>query len=472
MAFLGSLGKALGIKDSEFAKGLVTGISTSIADELDDDLTLTKKATQDLITRRVEKGDQYNEEYYQLYKKNENEIDAIVGQLGEGGADLMHSLITDYSFTGAKSVAAELITLSKETGQPAYKIANMTLRDIGANRATVPQLTNLVTVKRKLPEIKEVDSRVGLVKLFGTKGDTKGEDIARRSAELLDAGGQFEPTVDEDMPSALGIEIDQFDLGRRADLLDEIQRLRQRALFLEKSKNPEDNRKAREVASEADTLYAILQDTTTRPDKDLTVSTMLRLTNEMSGVLATTNNLGGKWRENGTGYVGRSDMAEVAKAIDEAGGYYANIIKKALKDKAKGVYKNETIDVMILARIAAGLNKKLEYIPAEGDVPASVMLSNDRLVSAEIFELAGVNKVNGLIINQPGPKGGIIQPQPGQISTSGPNQTILKGLINKHKNAQSASDKAMAQSELEDYLVSKGFTAASAEIEAKRYLNI
>ena len=468
----GSLGKLFGKLDSEFGKGLITGIGTSVSEELEDDLDLTKKATQDLITRRVEKGDEYNEEYYKLYKKNENEIDSLVGQLGEGGSDLMHSLITDYSFTGAKSVAAELITLSKETGQPAYKIANMTLRDLGENRATVPQLTNLVTVKRKLPEIKEVDSRVGLVKLFGTKGDTKGEDIARRSAELLDAGGQFEPPVDEDMPSALGIEIDQFDLGRRADLLDEIQRLRVRALQLEKSTNPKDKAKAGEVASEADALYAILQDTTTRLDKELTVPTIIRITNEMSGVLATTNNLGGKWAENGSGYIGRSDQAEVAEAIDNAGGYYANIIARAYKDKAKGLYEDETIEVLLLARKAAGLNKKLVYVPADGDVPASVMMSNEKLIPDRIFELAGAATGGGVIINQPNASGGTTQQQPGQTPTGPINRTIVLGHIGKYNNATSASDKAAAQAELEAYLKNNGFTAAAAEIEAKRYLNI
>jgi len=475
MAFLGSLGKALGIKDSEFAKGVVTGFSTSVADELDDDLTLTKKTTQDLITRRVEKGDEYNEEYYKLYNKNENEIDALVGQLGKGGEDLMHSLITNYSFTGAKSMAAELITLSKETGQPAYKIANMTMRDIGANRATVPQLTNLVTIKRELPEIKDVDSRVGLVKMFGTKGDTKGEDISRRSAELLDAGGQFKPTVDEDMPSALGIEIDQFDLGRRADLLNEIQRMRVRALQLEKSTNPEDRDKASKVASEADALYAILQDTTTRLDKELTVPTIIRITNEMSGVLATTNSLGGKWAENGSGYIGRSDQAEVAEAIDNAGGYYANIIARAYKDKAKGVYKDETIEIIVLARIAAGQNKKLVYIPAQGDVPASVMMSNEQLIPETIFKLAGTAKNSGTIILQPNAQGSVTQQQTGPNATqpTGPiNGTIIKGHIGKYNSASSASDKAAAIAELEAYLTNNGFTPQAAKKEAERYLNI
>ena len=199
---------------------------------------------------------------------------------------------------------------------------------------------------------------------------------------------------------------------------------------------------------------------------------MLRLTNEMSGVIATTNNLGGKWRENGNGYVGRSDMAEVAEAIDNAGGYYANIIQKAYKDKAKGVYEDETIEVVLLARIAAGLNKKLVYVPADGDVPASVMISNERLISKEIFELAGASTSGGLVIKQPNTQGGITQQQPGQSSTGPVNKTIVEGHINKHKNASSASDKATAIAELETYLRSIGFTAASAEIEAKRYLNI
>ena len=100
------------------------------------------------------------------------------------------------------------------------------------------------------------------------------------------------------------------------------------------------------------------------------------------------------------------------------------------------------------------------------------MMSNEKLIPDRIFELAGAATGGGVIINQPNASGGTTQQQPGQTPTGPINRTIVLGHIGKYNNATSASDKAAAQAELEAYLKNNGFTAAAAEIEAKRYLNI
>ena len=48
MAFLGSLGKALGL-DSEFGKGLITGTASSLDREFQDDIKRTKDNIDNLV---------------------------------------------------------------------------------------------------------------------------------------------------------------------------------------------------------------------------------------------------------------------------------------------------------------------------------------------------------------------------------------------------------------------------------------
>ena len=81
MAFLGSLGKSLGL-NTNFGKGLIGGVATSFAEGIRED----RKRTQDNIDNLViesYKGDaESKKEYNKMYKENKEYVEETMTNMG------------------------------------------------------------------------------------------------------------------------------------------------------------------------------------------------------------------------------------------------------------------------------------------------------------------------------------------------------------------------------------------------------
>ena len=81
MAFLGSLGKALGL-DSEFGKGLVRGTAEGFAEGFQDDIDRTKNNIDNLVQTSFKSGLSQKKEFDASFKDNKKIVDEIISNLG------------------------------------------------------------------------------------------------------------------------------------------------------------------------------------------------------------------------------------------------------------------------------------------------------------------------------------------------------------------------------------------------------
>ena len=81
MAFLGSLGKALGL-DSEFGKGLIGGAATALDKGFQDDIRRTKDNIDNLTMESYKGGVEEKKRFDKELKENEKIIDRIAANLG------------------------------------------------------------------------------------------------------------------------------------------------------------------------------------------------------------------------------------------------------------------------------------------------------------------------------------------------------------------------------------------------------
>jgi hypothetical protein len=81
MAFLGSIGKSLGL-NSEFGKGLVGGLSTGLAEGFDDDMKRTKDNVDNLVVETYKGAVESKKEFDKMYKENKKLVENIAANMG------------------------------------------------------------------------------------------------------------------------------------------------------------------------------------------------------------------------------------------------------------------------------------------------------------------------------------------------------------------------------------------------------
>ena len=81
MAFLGSLGKALGL-DSEFGKGLIAGTARGFDEGFKDDIKRTKDNIDNLVALSYKGGSEEKKRYDKQTRDNQVIVDQIIANLG------------------------------------------------------------------------------------------------------------------------------------------------------------------------------------------------------------------------------------------------------------------------------------------------------------------------------------------------------------------------------------------------------
>ena len=234
MAFLGGIGKALGLS-GEFGKGLVGGFSSSLAEGFDDDMKRTKDNVDNLVLESYKGGRTEKVRFDKEYKENEELIKQIAGNVG--GADgVKHPQAYDaaqalIAKNGSVAGAYEESVMLKKgyDNYSRHPIESMNLIKNGDRGAlTASMLANNVTTQMSFPDMAELgkSANVGIMKsnFLGPAYDASGE-IEQRSNALLQASGIDIDKEVISVPEALKGNIDPLILGMLENPTAELLRL-------------------------------------------------------------------------------------------------------------------------------------------------------------------------------------------------------------------------------------------------------
>ena len=362
MAFLGGIGKALGLS-GEFGKGLVGGLSSSLAEGFDDDMKRTKDNVDNLVLESYKGGRTEKLRFDKEYKENETIIKQIASTIG-GPDGVKHPqaydgaqfLITTYGIDGAVKMADKLNNAYLATSR--HPIASLQLvqkNDRGA--ITSSMLANEFTAPVSLPDMAELgkSANVGIMKsnFLGPAYDASGE-IEQRSNALLQASGI---DIDKEVmvvPSTVQGKIDPLVLG----MLDNptAERLRLNRVIIENDKLG-DNKDLKLEANALDMiksldsgLEALKKGEFLSPkDFEYKIDTYK---SEIASIYNLTKTQAGPYKR----FSELKGSPEQIKIANTASRYYANAFNFALKN---GSVKEGSSQYEILVREAIADNRKI-----------------------------------------------------------------------------------------------------------------
>ena len=233
MAFLGSLGKSLGL-DTNFGKGLIGGVATSISTGIKEDRKRTQDNIDNLVVETYKGAVENKKEFDKMYKENKKVVENIAANMG-GDQGINHpqalqaaqTLINMKGIDGAFTLAQKYNKIYNHNGMHPTKSL---LGDETGKPAPISlsALTKSTIAPISIPDASKLgeSAAVGLMKMpffGGSKGASK--DINERAMSLIEARGidLNEQTIE--VPPALKGNIDPVMLGMRDNPTEEKARL-------------------------------------------------------------------------------------------------------------------------------------------------------------------------------------------------------------------------------------------------------
>ena len=274
MAFLGGLGKTLGL-DSSFGQGLIEGLATSVDKGIQSDM----KRTQDNIDNLVEvsyKGQMVEGARFKKdLKENEDIIKEIAGLVG-GEEGVKHplayratqSLISQYGSVGAALNKAKTLK-NYQNLYTTSPIELMKLETSGEDSLlTAKLLAENITTPMTIPNMKKLgeSANVGFMKSnwFGPASDSSNE-IEKRSNALLQASGiDINERVLPELPAALESNIDPLVLGTQDNPTAELVRLQRIQQQNNELGADKDIDKQNKVTTMIDNVRSLIDSSTTK----------------------------------------------------------------------------------------------------------------------------------------------------------------------------------------------------------------
>ena len=230
MAFLGSLGKSLGL-DSEFGKGLVGGVANTLAEGIKDDRKRTQDNIDNLVTETYKGAVSSKKEFDKIYKENKKLVENIASNMG-GEQGINHPLALQAAQTlidmkGLDGAFAEAQNYDKSfkmygkhptkslLDEKAGKPSSLTLSAL--TKSTVPSIV--------IPDASALgeSANVGFVKYFS--GKNTGSEISSKAEALIQARGIDIDEQTIELPTALVGKIDPLILGIKENPIEEKARL-------------------------------------------------------------------------------------------------------------------------------------------------------------------------------------------------------------------------------------------------------
>ena len=233
MAFLGSLGKSLGLSSS-FGEGLVAGFATSVDKGIQEDMKRTQDNVDNLVIETYKGAVENKKEFDKMYKENKKLVENIAANMG-GEQGIKHpqalqaaqTLINLKGLDGAFTVAQDYNKAFRMYGKHPTKSL---LADETGNSTpiTLSALTKSTVTPMSMPDVSELgkSAAVGFMKMDFLGGkDTVGSDISTRAQALIKARGIDINEQTIDLPPALKGKIDPLMLGIKENPIEEKARL-------------------------------------------------------------------------------------------------------------------------------------------------------------------------------------------------------------------------------------------------------
>ena len=233
MAFLGGLGKTLGL-NSEFGKGLIGGLASSVDKGIQDDMKRTQDNVDNLVVETYKGAVENKKEFDKMYKDNKKLVENIAANMG-GEQGIKHpqalqaaqTLINLKGLDGAFTVAQDYNKAFRMYGKHPTK--SLLADETGKSTPiTLSALTKSTVTPMSMPNVSELgkSAAVGFMKMdfFGGK-DSRSSEITTRAQALIKARGIDINEQTIDLPVALKGKIDPLMLGIKENPIEEKARL-------------------------------------------------------------------------------------------------------------------------------------------------------------------------------------------------------------------------------------------------------
>ena len=233
MAFLGGLGKTLGL-NSEFGKGLIGGLASSVDKGIQDDMKRTQDNVDNLVVETYKGAVENKKEFDKMYKDNKKLVENIAANMG-GEQGIKHpqalqaaqTLINLKGLDGAFALAQDYNKSFRMYGKHPTK--SLLADETGKSTPiTLSALTKSTVTPMSMPNVSELgkSAAVGFMKMdfFGGK-DSRSSEITTRAQALIKARGIDINEQTIDLPVALKGKIDPLMLGIKENPIEEKARL-------------------------------------------------------------------------------------------------------------------------------------------------------------------------------------------------------------------------------------------------------
>ena len=216
MAFLGSLGKSLGL-NRQFVEGLAGGFASSVDRGIQEDMKRTQDNVDNLVVETYKGAVESKKEFDKMYKENKKLVENIAANMG-GEEGINHpqalqaaqTLINLKGLDGAFEIAQDYNKAFRFYGKHPTKSL---LADETGNSTpiTLSALTKSTVTPIAMPDISELgkSAPVGFMKsnFFGPSQDVSSE-VSSRAEALIKARGIDVNEETIELPTALKGKID------------------------------------------------------------------------------------------------------------------------------------------------------------------------------------------------------------------------------------------------------------------------
>tara|TARA_R100001510_G_C7647544_1_gene204869 strand:- start:396 stop:1832 length:1437 start_codon:yes stop_codon:yes gene_type:complete len=253
------------LKDEEFVKGLVKGTAQSTTKGVQDAMDTLDGRLSRLSEKRMARATTEQARHRQDFRDNEEEMKSLVAALGPEGAGIMHSLINENSYSGAKAIVPLVVKKMQDTKMSAAQVLNYKRAD-GSEPPSIKQLTDLVTIPMNIPDLDYGKALEGsgshILNIF-----TNSEDgISKYAKKYIEtdaalSGATFDKVDYGEIGTAGTLTVDRFELGLTNNLKDNLVKLKAASV---NEKDPDKKKEYKERAHVVEVTIA------NRTDKPLT----------------------------------------------------------------------------------------------------------------------------------------------------------------------------------------------------------
>ena len=248
---------------SSFTEGLISGLAKSTAKGIQGAMDDLDGRLSRLSEKRMSRATTEQARHRQDFRENEEEMKSLVAALGPDGAGIMHSLINENSFNGAKAIVPLVVKKMQDTKMSASQILNYKAAD-GSTPPSIKQLTDLVTIPMNIPDLDYGKALEGsgshILNIF-----TNSEDgISKYAKKYIEtdaalSGATFDKVDYGEVGAAGTLTVDRFELGLTNNLKDNLTKLRAA------SENEKDLNKKKEYKERAHIVEVTIANRTDKP---------------------------------------------------------------------------------------------------------------------------------------------------------------------------------------------------------------